>query len=323
MAHLHRVSTLHPMHPTRRLHERTLNKLFPSPRSTPHTVLAPASSLSLAPYLSSSVLPRYLLDPAIGGRLDASASLASLHLPPFLPPWKKGVEYWEHKSDDRRKLASTHYTAAELKATIRWSREAASSGYLTPPIPAKIGALLSHAEWTATHAPIHPPPAAGHTPVPHSTTAPLTQCKPSPGRLPPFLHHSSPDTHAEQARRARLLMGRSRTGSVRLRFAKPAEAASISPYCTQCSTPSTPILETIPHMLVDCHRHTLARTLLQTATTAMGIPALSLSTILLASLPPPPFYPNNLPHLIRATTNFLSAVHADRAREKLIPLDTG
>ena len=50
---------------------------------------------------------------------------------------------------------------------------------------------------------------------------------------------------------------------------------------------------------------------------------LTLSTILLASQPPPPFPFRSLPLLLRITTAFLTAVSASRALANLLPLDTG
>jgi hypothetical protein len=119
-------------------------------------------------------------------------------------------------------------------------------------------------------------------------------------------------------------MGRSRTGTVRVRFAKKAEAAGISPHCASCSTPAQPIDESIPHMLLACIRHAAARTTLTAELGKLGLhQPLSLSTILATSRPPPPFPGSRLPLLLRTTSRFLSAIHADRAREQLIPLDTG
>jgi hypothetical protein len=119
-------------------------------------------------------------------------------------------------------------------------------------------------------------------------------------------------------------LGRSRTGSVRLRFAKKAEAATINPNCTHCSTAGQPIVETIPHMLLACGRHTTARTQLSTTLVTLSLHApLSLTTILAISRPPPPFAGRSLPLLLHATSAFLTAIHADRSKEQLLPLDTG
>jgi hypothetical protein len=125
-------------------------------------------------------------------------------------------------------------------------------------------------------------------------------------------------------RKARLLMGRSRTGSVRLRFAKKAEAAAINPHCTHCSAAGQPVVESIPHMLLSCGRHAAARTQLTTSLSALGLHApLSLATILTSTRPPPPFPARLIPPFLHATSAFLTAIHADRSKEQLLPLDTG
>jgi hypothetical protein len=321
LTHLARVCGPRPLplsHPTRRLHAASI-ALF-TQRARPqmsHNARTPSAALPLSPYLAACVLPRTLLDPSLGARLDP-ASLHSLQLT-ALPNWENGVKYWENKSEKRREWASENYLPNHLVSAILWSLMTAAR--LTYPIISKLCALFRHAEWTATHAPIAPPP--GSDPIPHATTAPLTLCLPSAG-LPPFLARRTTDTHPQQARRSRLLLGRSRTGTVRKRFAKVAEAPAISATCTLCSTPTNPVDDSIPHMLLQCTRHRDARAQLLSASTALGLPPpLTLSSILLASPPPPPFRHHNLPQLLRATTSFLTAIHVDRSKEQLVPLDTG
>jgi hypothetical protein len=268
-------------------------------------------------YLASSVIPRLLHEPSLGGRLDP-ASLATLQPVPC-PGYQVGVEYWERKSAERRAWAQLHYPAALLRRALACSLQTAPR--LDLPTIAQLAAFHPHAEWTATHAPANPP--LGHVPAPHETSAPLTLCALAPG-LPPFLTRHSTDSHGEQVRRARLALGRSRTGTVRLRFAKKAEAPGISPHCTRCSQPGAPVDESIPHMLLACTRHAAARTQLTSKLHTLGLHApLSLSTILATTRPPPPFTGSRLPHLLRATSRFLTAIHSDRAREQLPPLDTG
>jgi hypothetical protein len=75
-------------------------------------------------------------------------------------------------------------------------------------------------------------------------------------------------------------------------------------------------------MLLHCVRHLTARSQLSNVLTGMGLP-LALSTILLASRPPLPFKGYLLPLLLRATSTFLTAIHIDRSKEQLVPLDTG
>jgi hypothetical protein len=76
-------------------------------------------------------------------------------------------------------------------------------------------------------------------------------------------------------------------------------------------------------MLLSCIRHLTARSQLASTLTGMGL-SLTLATILLASRPPsPPFTASLLPLLLRATSTFLTAIHVDRSKEQLVPLDTG
>jgi hypothetical protein len=121
-------------------------------------------------------------------------------------------------------------------------------------------------------------------------------------------------------------MGRARTGTVRKRFAKAADAAAAaaSVHCAACSTAAVPVLDTISHMLLDCSRHQQERGQLSAATDALDLPSpLTLSTILLATKPARPFPTSDLPLLFRITSTFLFAVIAGRAAANLPPLDTG
>jgi hypothetical protein len=312
LGHLVRVHSLPADHPTRRLHTQSLDHAI-TKQQPPWTALVPSAALPTSVYLAASVLPRLLLDPTL---LDASTR-SNLTLPP-LQHWHHGVEYWEHTGSDRRTWAKVNYFATHLTAALNWSVHAATQ--LTLPLIGQIRARHTHAEWVATHAPVNPPP--GTPPVPHATTAPLTQCMPQAGALPPFLARRSPDSHGQQTTRARALMGRSRTGTVRSRFARAAEASTISTACTRCSTPANPVDDSIPHMLLHCLRHLVARSQLATTLIGLGLP-LTLSTILVASRPPRPFTGSLLPQLLRATSAFLTAIHVDRSKEQLVPLDTG
>ena len=77
-------------------------------------------------------------------------------------------------------------------------------------------------------------------------------------------------------------------------------------------------------MLLACARHAAAREALVAALRRLQLrQPLSLATILVTSWPPPPFSGSQLPALLAATSRYLSAIHADRAREQLLPLDTG
>ena len=121
-------------------------------------------------------------------------------------------------------------------------------------------------------------------------------------------------------------MGRARTGGVRVRFAKAADAAATaaSLNCAVCSTATAPVIDTINHMLLDCTRHQQERAQLAIDVAALGLPPpLTLSTILLATKPARPFRSSDLPQLFHRTSTFLSAVLAGRAAANLVPLDTG
>ena len=231
------------------------------------------------------------------------------------------MEYWQHKGKGRRAWAQQHYTDTHLRAAITWSQQLLPR--LNDSAIRQIARLHAHWEWESTHAPapLAPPPAV---PIRHPTTAPLTRCMPAPPLLPSFLSSRSTDTPGQQRTRARLAMGRSRTGEVQQRFAKSADVAAINPLCTRCSTAALPVIETIPHMLLDCIRHATARAVLSSALATLHCHTLSLSIILSIYPPPPPFQRRHqLPSLLHATSAFLGAIHADRCKEQLLPLDTG
>jgi hypothetical protein len=316
LSHLARVcssTTLPPTHPTRRLHTLCINRTIQQCQA-PWNALKPSAALPLSIYLTTSVLPRLfhhdrILDDTTRANLNPSP------LPDAV--WKVGVDYWKQTGAKRRPWAQLHYRANDLVDAVKWSVQTATT--LTPSITALLRARHTHHEWAETFAPANPPP--GSAPIPHATTAPLTQCMPS-AALPPFLARRSTDTHGQQVRRARLLLGRSRTGTVRLRFAKSVEASTISTACTRCSTPAAPVDDSIPHMLLQCVRHLAARSQLTSTLSGLGLP-LTLSSILVASRPPPPFTGSKLPQLLHATSTFLTAIHVDRSKEHLVPLDTG
>ena len=172
-----------------------IDRLHNSGRLLPWTTLAPKAALPLSVYLPACVIPRLLHEPSIAGRLPP-ATLTALRPVPC-PSWRQGVEYWEHKSDDRRTWAKAHYPGADMFAAIECSRLAAP--HLDRRTIGRLAALHSHAEWVATHAPTNPPP--GYVPAPRTTTAPLTLCLPSPD-LPP------PSTAAPPSRTASRCAGR-------------------------------------------------------------------------------------------------------------------
>ena len=323
-------------HPTLLVHQRSLQLPI---NALPRNVLAPSSLLATSIYLCASVYPRVCMGPSLAPRLPAADYGRLVHGP--LPAWQKGVEYWEHKSSRRRQAATaTAYPRADLVRALSWSLTSAQ--HLTPAIITRLSALHAHAEWEAQHhvtvfpvpgQPAVPLAAAPGPPigplVQHATTAPLTQCKPSPG-LPPFLSHRCADSNGSRRLRARLLLGRERSGANRLRFAKAAERTSLetTAICSHCPPPASPsapdTYDTAAHFLLNCPRHQPARSQLLSDLQPLGLTsALSLSAILVASPPPPPFLTSKLPLLLRATASFLATVAAERLAAGLLPLDTG
>jgi hypothetical protein len=305
-------------HPTKRLHRQALqDAMHGSP--VPWNALAPAVALNTSVYLCASVYPSVGQGPDLVQKLDAPSRL--LLCPTPLPQWEKGAEYWEQMSSARRPWAQANYSGATFVRAVRWSAESAQR--LTPQLIRSLRDWQSHGEWVATHA---PPAAAAAAPIPaHATSAPLTVCKPFPG-LAAFLTRHFPGTHRQCVARARLVMGRARTGSVLKRFAKAADVASAtaSQHCAACSTAGVPVLDTISHMLLDCARHQAERAQLSADVSALGISsALTLSTVLLATRPARPFFTPDLPLLFRSTSTFLSAVTVGRAAANLVPLDAG
>jgi hypothetical protein len=324
LSYLHRVcdpTFLPSSHPTKRLHRSSLNDIHNARKNaSPASLLQPACLLPTSVYLCSSVYPYVCHEPSLLPQLGVEAQNTLCSSSP--QRWEKGAEYWRRSGSDRRTWAQAHYRLSHLTDALNWSAQ--SAPHLTPQLIRRLCKQLTHSEWRASHAPSIPPPIPPPAPSPHSTTAPLTECKPTPS-LPPFLSSRSPDSHRQQVSRARLLMGRARTATVRLRFAKAADAPSTSPLCSLCSTPSSPVLDSISHMLLHCVRSTQERIQLQSDLSSLGLPSpsLSLSIILAASPPPPPFPSTRLPSLLRFTSTFLLAVAAARATANLVPLDTG
>jgi hypothetical protein len=340
-------------HPTRRLHKQALE--FDN-RGQPHTIMASSALLSTSAYLCTSVYPRLLNDPAMRAKLEQS-TLATLTPQGLCAEWRRGVTYWTQVGSDRRAHARlTHYSLQHLRDTVAWSCHSAQ--HLTPLFIRSIRDSHAHAEWEAEH--LTPPSliispttvpssarrallaaaAAAAAPAPpphlpqHPTTAPLTRCKPAPG-LPPFLARRSKTSHRQRILRARFLMGRACTGTVRLRFAKVADRPSIDDRCTDaaCQPPAALVpgapapalsLDTIEHALLHCQRHAADRLLLCQHLHRLGLqPPLTLSTLLVAHTPPPPFTPSQLPSLLLYTASFLATVEAERLTAGLVPLDTG
>jgi hypothetical protein len=335
-------------HPSRRLHERALE--FDN-RGKPYTIMASSSLLFTSIYLCSSVYPRLLNDPAMRAKLDQS-TLTALTPHGLCVEWRRGVTYWTKVGPDRRIHAKqSGYSLQHLRDAVEWSLRSAQ--HLSPLLIRTIRDSHAHAEWEAEHlsppsliisSTAPPPPtqraiiaAALPAPAPpphqpqHPTTAPLTRCKPAPG-LPPFLTRWSRSSHRQRILRARFLMGRACTGTVRLRFAKVADRPSIDDSCTcpSCQPPAlpapapAPYLDTIEHAILYCQRHAADRLILCQHLHRLGLPPpLTLSTLLVAHTPPPPFPSSQLSSLLHYTASFLATVEAERLTAGLVPLDTG
>ena len=167
--------------------------------------------------------------------------------------------------------------------------------------------------------------------VPASSTTVSTSC-PSSSTAPV----------AERVRRARLLLGRSYTGTVRKQFHKgPAPAPADLDICTHAQCHQRQLRDSIDHMLLTCPRHRHARQQLTTQLQPLHSPTtpllpLTLATILCSSPTDAPralVEPErqradsgpvqHLRHLIRITSTFLDRVAEDRAAAGLPHLDTG
>jgi hypothetical protein len=333
LSHLQRVEDrqlLLPSHPTYKVHSSSVHSALHHTRACTHAdlVLSPSATLATSVFIGVSTFPPLCSNPLITGCLPPAA-VTALRLPPPLGSGM-GLEYWNQKSGDRRSWSQLQFPyrptpdrpqCEGLSSILKWSMSSASG--LTAPIIRLIRWQSAHEEWSKQHLLASHPPNA--PPPPHSTSCPLTQCKASPG-LAPFLHRLSPDQHHQQVTRARLLLGRSRTGTVLHRFAKAAEVESVSPNCPHCSKPDFPVLDTISHVLLQCTRYGAARKrLLDNIEQEPPLPILplSLSSILVAAMPPPPYHRSFLPRHLRITSSYLAAVAARRVADGLPHLDTG
>jgi hypothetical protein len=298
----------------------------------------------LSVYLCASVYPRLLNDPAMLAKLDPDVvSTLTPHGP--CTDWRRGSTYWTKVGAARRLHAQqSGYSLQHLRDAVAWSSQSAQ--HLTTAHIKVIRDTYAHAEWEVEHSappalllsPSTPPPksqrsasllvAQPHQPQ-HPTSAPLTKCKPGPG-LPPFLSRWSRTSHRQRILRARFLMGRACTGAVRLRFATTSDRPSIDDRCAEPSCQPAPLpapapmstIDTIEHALLHCARHQQQRQVLCTTLQQLHLP-LTLSSILVAHPPPPPFAASQLSSLLHATSLFLSTIEAERLAAGLTPLDTG
>jgi hypothetical protein len=313
-------------HPTRQLHEAAI---VLGNTQRPYNIMASSALTPLSVYLAASVYPRLLHDPVMVAKVDPATRTALMPHGAHAE-WHRGVTYWTHLNKARRTHArQSGYTLAHLRDAITWTTTSAQ--HLTRAAARDIRAQYAHAEWQSEH---QPQPALILTPTTapsrqHPTSAPLTQCKPAPG-LPPYLRRWSKSSHRERVLRARFLLGRARTGSVRLRFAKAADRASIVELCTApaCQPPALPApapappADTIEHCILHCTRHDQSRRELGHTLDRLQLP-LTLSTVLVAHAPQPPLSSPQLASLLRDTATFLATVEAERLAAGLVPLDTG
>ena len=339
----HQLTQHHPAHPTWELHGFCLSR---AAGRAPHNVLAPDRCLNIPVHTAVTALPDACFNPALAPLLPNHAALA---IPP-LAAWQLGVRYWLEKNAARRATAKANYKKEHLTATLGWSTSATQR--FTDTTIRHLRDLHTHMEWKVEHGP-RPAPGARAGRNTHTTDSPLTRAKDVPG-LCPFLSHLSIDTQIQRSRRARLLAGRTYTGSVRLRFqagvgaAAVVPAPSIDPSCTHAVCMQTACVDTIDHMLLHCHRHTAARMHLTVQLAQLYLdsfipsslqplpppsPPLSLSSILCSSPPPlavadsgarPPRGQTKRFHTHLSITNaYLDRITAEREAAGVPPLDTG
>jgi hypothetical protein len=160
----------------------------------------------------------------------------------------------------------------------------------------------------------------------HHTSAPLIQCQKAPGCAFFLAQAHRIGSFTQTLRRSRLLMRRSYTQHTRWRFAKAGDTVTADcthPACAAASSSGTAPAETVDHALLHCHRYAAARQALVTALQTVHVP-LSLSSILLASLPSGTFTAIQQSFLLACTNTFLDSVDATRtAAVGLVPLDAG
>ena len=319
LSHVHRMSTLPIGHPMLEVHITTLRPVT-APRSNalPHNLLAPECALPLSIRLATNTVPRLWHPDSTLRPLLKPTTQAVLTAPvhPSLPDVTIVTQYWDQPGAvAKRNWGQAHLKSAHLRATAAHSDSDGFRRALVPDVVRDIARNKTIDEWNNLH--------TTDPTVPHGTSAPLTVCKPDHG-LAPILSKES-TKHAR--RRARLLMGRARTGTVLLRFKKAGDPV-VNPHCTHptCASSIPPPLDSIEHALLHCPRHADARDEYFQELTQhrkhKPVTFLTLSTILLATLPST-HKSWELRQLSADSNRFLDAVAHDRKRDGLVPLDTG
>ena len=339
LAHQLRVGRLPANHPTKVLHDFHLNQALKK-RQEPQLLLQPDYGIPTAVHTATCVLPVVCYDRSLTPLLPDHHRLNIPDLPHGCAP---NQFYWSLKGSDRLEHSRTVYHLHHSLKELSWSRTAL--GGFKPATVRSLRDLAAHAAWKRQHY-VPTPPLPPDAPVPdkapkHSTNNPLTRAKALPG-LSPYLSPHSPDSHTQRVRRARLLLGRSYTGTVRKQFHKgPAPAPADLDICTHAQCHQRQLRDSIDHMLLTCPRHRHARQQLTTQLQPLHSPTtpllpLTLATILCSSPTDAPralVEPErqradsgpvqHLRHLIRITSTFLDRVAEDRAAAGLPHLDTG
>jgi hypothetical protein len=158
----------------------------------------------------------------------------------------------------------------------------------------------------------------------HSTSAPLISCQTAPGCAFFLAAGRRAGTFTQLIRRGRLLLRRSFTQHTCWRFAKTGDSVTADcthPLCAAASSSGTAPAETVDHALLHCHRYAAARQMLVAALQTVHVP-LSLSAILLASLPSGNLTSGQQSSILSFTNTFLDSVDAARtAAAGLVSLD--
>ena len=282
LAHQLRVGRLPANHPTKVLHDFHLNQALKK-RQEPQLLLQPDYGIPTAVHTATCVLPVVCYDRSLTPLLPDHHRLNIPDLPHGCAP---NQFYWSLKGSDRLEHSRTVYHLHHSLKELSWSRTAL--GGFKPATVRSLRDLAAHAAWKRQHY-VPTPPLPPDAPVPdkapkHSTNNPLTRAKALPG-LSPYLSPHSPDSHTQRVRRARLLLGRSYTGTVRKQFHKgPAPAPADLDICTHAQCHQRQLRDSIDHMLLTCPRHRHARQQLTTQLQPLHSPTTPLLPLTLATI---------------------------------------